>query len=111
MHAAYSPDLPPGRSDKARQFDLAQPDVIHNATMTSKEPFPLLHTGTEHVQVATGADTPRRRRISSAVGDDIRAGDTGAALATRGSHLTDWPERKVCSSPLQRPPRALPQSS
>lgn len=73
--------------------------------MASKEPFPLLNTGTEPVPVASAADLPRRRRISSAVGDDIRAGDTGSALATSGVHLKDSPEPKVRSSSSAIAPR------
>jgi acyl-CoA-dependent ceramide synthase len=70
--------------------------------MAAAEPFPLLSTGADHLRsvaaAASGTDSPRRRRISSAVGDDIRAGDTGAALATSRSHMADSPDRKVCPS-------------
>ncbi|KAB5570202.1 TLC domain-containing protein [Coniochaeta sp. 2T2.1] len=72
--------------------------------MPAAEPFPLLHTGAEHARsvaaAATGTDSPRRRRISSAVGDDIRAGDTGSALATSRSHMQGSPElRGIKESP------------
>ncbi|KAL2752622.1 hypothetical protein ACRALDRAFT_2066181, partial [Sodiomyces alcalophilus JCM 7366] len=57
------------------------------------EPFPLLNTSAEHFhaaiadQSAAVSAAARRRRQSSAIGQDIRAGDTGAALATSKASL------------------------
>ncbi|KAM0272235.1 hypothetical protein ACHAQH_008777 [Verticillium albo-atrum] len=53
---------------------------------TSIEPFPLLNTSADRMVDTTAA---RRRRKSSALGHDIRAGDTGApALASSRQSLS-----------------------
>ncbi|KAK2011129.1 TLC domain-containing protein [Colletotrichum eremochloae] len=59
--------------------------------MADSEPFPLLNTSLDqlHAVVDYSPNPPRtataRRRKSSALGQDIRAGDTGPALATYGA--------------------------
>ncbi|TDZ18488.1 Sphingosine N-acyltransferase-like protein FUM17 [Colletotrichum orbiculare MAFF 240422] len=53
--------------------------------MADSEPFPLLNTSVDqlHSAVEHSSNPPRtRRRKSSALGQDIRAGDTGPALAS-----------------------------
>ena len=46
--------------------------------MTSGEPFPLLNTSADQLHSAGDNANPRRRRKSSGLGGEIRAGDTGA---------------------------------
>ena len=46
--------------------------------MTSGEPFPLLNTSADQLHSASDNAGPRRRRKSSGLGGEIRAGDTGA---------------------------------
>ncbi len=46
--------------------------------MTSGEPFPLLNTSADQLHSANENATSRRRRKSSGLGGEIRAGDTGA---------------------------------
>ncbi|RYP31478.1 hypothetical protein DL767_005769 [Monosporascus sp. MG133] len=46
--------------------------------MTSGEPFPLLNTSADQLHSANDSANPRRRRKSSGLGGEIRAGDTGA---------------------------------
>ncbi|KAH6653833.1 TLC domain-containing protein [Truncatella angustata] len=49
------------------------------------EPFPVLNTSADQFSSAQDSNAPRRRRKSSALGQDIRAGDTGApSLGTGG---------------------------
>lgn len=46
---------------------------------SDKEPFPLLNTSLDPFAMMDGDDSaPRRRRKSSGLGGEIRAGDTGA---------------------------------
>ncbi|KAI0021987.1 longevity assurance proteins LAG1/LAC1 [Xylariomycetidae sp. FL0641] len=55
--------------------------------MASPEPFPLLNTGAD--QLHTADANARRRRKSSGLGAEIRAGDTGApSLGTGFARLT-----------------------
>lgn len=52
--------------------------------MADSEPFPVLNTSADQFPAADAAG-PRRRRKSSALGQEIRAGDTGApSLGTGG---------------------------
>ncbi|GJC95673.1 TLC domain-containing protein [Colletotrichum higginsianum] len=64
--------------------------------MADSEPFPLLNTSVDQLhsvvdhspntsRTTTTTTTTTRRRKSSALGQDIRAGDTGPALATYGA--------------------------
>ena len=46
--------------------------------MTSGEPFPLLNTSADQLHSASDNANPRRRRKSSGLGGEVRAGDTGA---------------------------------
>ncbi|KAM3431097.1 hypothetical protein MY4824_007298 [Beauveria thailandica] len=50
-----------------------------NDAASEKEPFPLLNTSLDPFAMMDGDDSaPRRRRKSSGLGGEIRAGDTGA---------------------------------
>ncbi|KAM4068150.1 TLC domain-containing protein [Hirsutella rhossiliensis] len=52
------------------------------------EPFPLLNTSPDQLHLADADSALRRRRKSSGLGGDIRAGDTGApALASSSASL------------------------
>ncbi|KAK1599149.1 TLC domain-containing protein [Colletotrichum navitas] len=60
--------------------------------MADSEPFPLLNTSLDQLHAVVDyspnpsrTTTTTRRRKSSALGQDIRAGDTGPALATYGA--------------------------
>ncbi|KAI9167452.1 sphingosine N-acyltransferase lac1 [Paramyrothecium foliicola] len=55
--------------------------------MAASEPFPLLNTSADQLHNADGS-APRRRRKSSALGGDIRVGDTAPALATSRASLS-----------------------
>lgn len=56
------------------------------------EPFPLLNTSPDQLHLADGDSALHRRRKSSGLGGDIRAGDTGApALASSSASLAAGP--------------------
>jgi acyl-CoA-dependent ceramide synthase len=56
--------------------------------MAKTEPFPVLNTSADPTQFGADINETRRRRKSSALGGDIRAGDTGApALASSKASL------------------------
>lgn len=72
------------------------------ATVMS-EPFPLLNTASDQLHNA-GAVPRQRRRKSSALGGEIRAGDTGApAMATSRASLrmTDSNVSRVLIYPFE----------
>jgi acyl-CoA-dependent ceramide synthase len=50
--------------------------------MAAPEPLPLLSTSTDKLRSTTENGTPRRRRKSSGLRQEIRAGDTGPSLGT-----------------------------
>lgn len=56
--------------------------------MASSEPFPLLNTSADQLHNADATSGARRRRKSSALGSDIRVGDTAPALATSRASLS-----------------------
>ena len=79
---------------------------------TSSEPFPLLGSAAEQLQREHNASNghPRRRRRSSALGGEIRAGDTGPGIATSAStssalkaaqHAADDPAAAALRVPAQ----------
>ncbi|OLN81452.1 Sphingosine N-acyltransferase LAG1-like protein 2 [Colletotrichum chlorophyti] len=76
--------------------------------MADSEPFPLLNTSVDQlhsaVDHAQSSSRPTRRRKSSALGQDIRAGDTGPALATYKA--SDSPNSPLSpSEPTKRFPK------
>ncbi|KAF4510289.1 hypothetical protein G6O67_002189 [Ophiocordyceps sinensis] len=64
------------------------------------EPFPLLGTSPDQLHLADSDSALRRRRKSSGLGGDIRAGDTGApALASRRASLGPAAEAAPTTAP------------
>ncbi|KEY67209.1 hypothetical protein S7711_03068 [Stachybotrys chartarum IBT 7711] len=72
--------------------------------MAVLEPFPVLNTSADPSQAGADANGARRRRKSSAFGGDIRAGDTGAALASSKASLnaSDPKMTSLASSPSSK---------
>ncbi|KXH62313.1 TLC domain-containing protein [Colletotrichum nymphaeae SA-01] len=70
--------------------------------MADSEPFPLLNTSVDQlhsaIDHAPSSSRTTRRRKSSALGQDIRAGDTGPALATARDNTSVIP-----TVPTKRP--------
>ncbi|EXF82006.1 TLC domain-containing protein [Colletotrichum fioriniae PJ7] len=70
--------------------------------MADSEPFPLLNTSVDQlhsaIDYAPSSSRTTRRRKSSALGQDIRAGDTGPALATARDNTSVIP-----TVPTKRP--------
>ncbi|CAJ2506979.1 Uu.00g081650.m01.CDS01 [Anthostomella pinea] len=70
--------------------------------MASSEPFPSLNTGADQMHSAAANGNARRRRKSSGLGAEIRAGDTGApSLQTSLASL-----QSASSSSSGSPPRS-----
>jgi acyl-CoA-dependent ceramide synthase len=67
-------------------FQDSTNEITTSFAMTA-EPFPLLNTSADPIRNAD-ASGPRRRRKSSALGDDIPVGDTAPALATSRASLS-----------------------
>lgn len=71
--------------------------------MADSEPFPLLNTSVDQLHSvidhhSSNSSRTTRRRKSSALGQDIRAGDTGPALASYTAG--DSPIPPVSAPPL-----------
>ncbi|KAI1333703.1 longevity assurance proteins LAG1/LAC1 [Xylariaceae sp. FL0016] len=66
--------------------------------MATPEPFPQLNTGADHMHSVAESSNARRRRKSSGLGSEIRAGDTGApSLQTGLASLQGSPSRPSSS--------------
>lgn len=66
--------------------------------MSGMEPFPLLNTSADQLRKAD-ADGARRRRKSSGLGGEIRAGDTGAPALASSKASLDASDYRVCHFP------------
>ena len=62
--------------------------------MAAPEPFPLINASADQLHSATEIGTRRRRRRSSGLGQEIRAGDTGTSLGTGLASISNGPARQ-----------------